>query len=110
VHHGVTRLPEIPEVPYLEVVGTLNKTGDRLTLFCLNRDLTRDLPTMISIDGFQPNGTASVETLSSPSIYDTNDEVRPKAVSPVRTSIEAGNGPLHYTFRHESITRIELQR
>ena len=110
VHHGVTRLPEIPDVPYLEIVGTLNKTGDRLTLFCLNRDLTRDLPASISIDGFQPSGPASVETLSSASIYDTNDEVRPKAVTPVQTSLKTGNGPLQYTFRHESITRIELQR
>jgi alpha-N-arabinofuranosidase len=110
VHHGITRLPEIPDVPYLDIVGTLNNAGDRLTLFCLNRDLRRDLPASISVDGFQPKGQASVETLSSTSIYDRNDEVRPKAVVPVHATVETGNGPLRYTFRHESITRIELRR
>jgi alpha-N-arabinofuranosidase len=110
VHHGITRLPEIPDVPYLDIVGTLNNAGDRLTLFCLNRDLRRDLPASISVDGFQPKGQASVETLSSTSIYDRNDEVRPKAVAPMHATVETGNGPLRYTFRHESITRIELRR
>lgn len=110
VHKGITRLPEIPNVPYLEVVGALNQAGDELTLFCLNRDLTRDLPASISIDGFQARGEGQVETLSSPSIYDVNNEVRPKAVAPVQSSIAAGGGPLTYTFRHESITRIVFHR
>lgn len=110
VHHGITRLPEISNVPYLEVVGTLNQKGDVLTLFCLNRDLTRDLPAAISIDGFKPKGEAEVEALSAPSIYDANDEVRPKAVAPVKSNVTAGRGPLLYTFRHESVTRIVLHR
>ena len=41
VHQGVTRLPEIADVPYLDTVAVLNKAGNRLTLFCVNRHLTR---------------------------------------------------------------------
>jgi alpha-L-arabinofuranosidase len=110
VRKGITRLPEIPDVPYLEVVAALNKTGDRLTLFCINRHLTRDFPAAISIDGFKPSGTATVASLSSNSIYDTNDEVNPEAIKPVTKSVAITGANLQFTFRHESITRIELHQ
>ena len=92
------------------MVGTLNQAGNELTLFCVNRDLTRDLPTEIAVDGFQPKGVAKVEVLSSASIYDTNDEVRPQAVVPRQTTLPLTTGLLQYTFRHESVTRIVLHR
>jgi alpha-N-arabinofuranosidase len=110
VQHGVVRLPDIPHVPYLEIVGTLNQAGDELTLFCLNRDLTRDLPAEIAVDDFESKGDAKVEVLSSASLYDTNDEVRPQAVVPRQTTLEISPAPLQYTFRHESITRIILHK
>lgn len=43
IAEGVRRLPSIKDVPYLDVVAALNETGDKLTLFCVNRHLTRDL-------------------------------------------------------------------
>ena len=110
IHKGITRLPEISDVPYLETVAALNKTGDRLTLFCVNRDLTRDLPATIAIDGFKPSGTATVDSLFSNSIYDTNDEIDPDAVKPVTKSVSLSGSTLQVTFRHESITRIELHQ
>lgn len=110
VRHGITRLPDIQNVPYLEMVGTLNQAGNELTLFCVNRDLTRDLPAEIAVDGFQPKGVAKVEVLSSASIYDTNDEVRPQAVVPRQATLPLTTGLLQYTFRHESVTRIVLHR
>jgi alpha-L-arabinofuranosidase len=110
VHKGITRLPEISDVPYLEVVAALNRAGDRLTLFCINRHLTRDLPAALSIDDFKPSGTAAVASLSANSIYDTNDEINPEAVKPVSKSIPVSGSTVQYTFRHESITRIELHK
>ena len=44
VEQGSNRLPDIADVPYLDVVATLNESGSTLTLFCVNRDLTRDIP------------------------------------------------------------------
>jgi alpha-N-arabinofuranosidase len=110
VHKGITRLPEIEDVPYIEVVAALNKAGDRLTLFCINRHLTRDLNAAISIDGFKLSGAASVDTLASSSIYDVNDEMNPDAVKPVSKSISRRGSQLQFTFRHESVTRIELHQ
>jgi alpha-N-arabinofuranosidase len=110
VHHGVTRLPEIPNVPYLDVVGALNKAGNRLTLFCVNRHLTQDIPGAISIAGFSPQPSGTVESIYASSIYQANDEMRPELVRPVNSTVEVKNSRVEYTFRHESVTRIELLR
>jgi alpha-N-arabinofuranosidase len=108
VHKGITRLPEIADVPYLDVVAALNKSGDGLTLFCINRHLTRDVPAKISIEGFTPAGNARIETLHAGSLYEGNTDTRPKAIAPVVSTLTTGGAQLEWTFVHESISRIEL--
>ena len=110
VEHGVTRLPDIPDVPYLDIVATLNKSSGVLTIFCVNRHLEQDIPAAISVAGFNPGPVAKVESLSAPSIYDVNDEDQPDAISPVESTVKVTGTKLQYTFRHESATRIELTR
>ena len=109
VHDGITRLPEILNVPYLDVVAALNKAKDTVTLFCVNRDLARDLSADISVRGFVPVN-ARVQTLYSLSIYDQNDETRPEAVHPHSEPLTINSQELLYTFRHESVTVIQLKR
>ncbi len=110
VHGGIKRLPDIPDVPYLDTVAVLNRAGDRLTIFCVNRRLTEDLPATISIDGFDAAPDAAVESLYGHSMYEGNDETQPERVVPVKSTVEAIHSQLHYTFPHESVTRIELTR
>ena len=109
VHEGITRLPEIPKVPYLDVVVALNDMKDTLTLFCVNRDLTRDLSANIALNGFVP-ASATVTTLYSPSIYDQNDELHPEAVHPRAEPIAVHSPRFQHTFRHESVTVIQLRK
>ena len=107
VENGSTRLPNIRAVPYVDVVAALNASGDKLTLFCVNRDLTRDLPARIRIGGFRPrHGTA--HTLFAGSIYEKNDETDPEHIHPHDSTLEAVSPDLAYNFRHESVTVIEL--
>jgi alpha-N-arabinofuranosidase len=108
VHNGISRLPDIPGVPYLDVVAATNKRGDRLTIFCVNRQLNQDTPTTISVAGFNANTNGTVESMSAKSIYEGNDEARPELIKPVESSVQVLNSQVHYTFRHESVTRIEL--
>jgi alpha-N-arabinofuranosidase len=110
VHNGISRLPEIEGVPYLDVVAAVNEGGDRLTLFCVNRHVNRDIKGSISIRGFKAAGTASVDSLFSSSIFDVNSEDEPLAVVPSHSQVPVKSGSLVYTFPHESVTRIELQR
>lgn len=108
VHDGITRIPEIPKVPYLDVVAGLNDAKDTLTIFCVNRDLTRDLPADISLNGFV-SASAKVTTLFSASIYDQNDELHPEGVHPRSEPITIHSPRFQYTFRHESVTVIQLK-
>ena len=108
VHDGITRIPEIPKVPYLDVVAGLNDAKDTLTIFCVNRDLTRDLPADISLNGFVP-ASAKVTTLFSASIYDKNDELHPEAVHPRSEPTTIHSPRFQYSFRHESVTVIQLK-
>jgi alpha-N-arabinofuranosidase len=109
VDQGSTRLPKIADVPYLDVVAGLNSAGKKLTLFCVNRHLTRDLETKIEINGFRPT-TAKAQSLFAESIYEKNDETEPDHIHPREASLPVDSAEIKYTFRHESVTVIELSR
>lgn len=110
VEQGSVRLPVIPDVPYLDVVAALNDKNDKITLFCVNRHLTQDIVAHISISGFLPAEDGRLRTLSSSSIYDKNDEAHPEAVTPQESRVKLQGAKLEYSFRHESLTVIELQK
>ena len=109
VHGGITRFPDIASVPYLDVVAAVDSSGKKLTIFCVNRHLSRDIPATVSLGNFTAR-SAHVMCLQSPeSIYDGNDEMRPKHIAPVPSELTPKGGNLQYTFPHESVTRIEIQ-
>ena len=110
VRHGVTRLPDIAHVPFLDVVAALNESGSTLTLFCVNRSLNTDIPANIDIAHFAAADDAGVQTLRSDSISDVNDSDDPLRVIPVHTVETLRSGVLHHVFPHESITVITLQK
>jgi alpha-N-arabinofuranosidase len=108
VEQGSARLPSIPDVPYLDVVAALS--DDKLILFCVNRHLTRDISTRVSIAGFEAAPEAAAQTLHAASIYEQNDEMRPFAIRPQVSSVNLSNNAFEYYFRHESVTVLTLQR
>jgi|SRR5579871_204641 len=109
VDDGVARIPRIHGVPYLDVVSTLNESGDKLTLFCVNRHLTRDLRASIKLSGFE-TGSAHGQQLTSPSLYIVNDEVRPEAVIPAGLDLKVKGSTFEHVFPKTSVTVIELSR
>jgi alpha-L-arabinofuranosidase len=110
VQHGVTRLPDITNVPYLDVAAALDKSGATLTLFCVNRSLNTDIPANIDVAHFAAANHADIQTLHSYSISDVNDADDPLRIIPVRTQETLHSGTLHHVFPHESVTVITLHR
>jgi len=110
VAKGVNRLAEIASAPYLDVAAAMSLDGKTLTLFCVNRSLTADIPASIHLHEFSAVKTATVHELSASSIADGNDEVFPTRVKPV-DSVEAvqPEGWTH-AFPHASVTVIALHR
>lgn len=110
LEQGSVRLPSIPDVPYLDVVAARNDPGDKLTLFCVNRHLTQDIAAHISIAGFAAAPDGSVQTLVASSILEKNNEAHPEELIPRESVVKVDGAKLDYTFRHESITVIELRK
>ena len=53
VSHGIERLPEIANVPYLDITAATSADGKRLLLFCVNRSLTTAAHADFELAGFQ---------------------------------------------------------
>ena len=108
VKQGVNRIPEIPDVPWLDVRAAQLANGN-IALFCVNRSLDRDYQAIIDIHGFKPTGDATVKTISAPSIYDRNDEDNPDAVG-VTTDLIKASASTSYTFPHASVVVLEFTK
>lgn len=108
VLEGNVRLPEIRDVPLLDVVAARDDSGRRLTLFCVNRSLDRDIDASIAILGFTPGDRALIHTLAAASIREVNDEARPEVVRPVERELPIAGPRFNYTFEHSTVTVIEL--
>jgi len=108
VSHGVNRLPEIASVPYLDIVGAISNDGRSLTLFCVNRSLTADIPAGMHLHGFNSTSAATVHLLGSGSLTDANDEVVPGRVKPVDSVETVQPQGWTHTFPHASVTVITL--
>jgi len=110
VSQGVNRLPEIASVPYLDIVAALNKDGKTLTLFCVNRSLSTDIPANIQLHDFVASGNASVQSVSSAHLGDANDESVPERVIPVSSVEPVAAVGWHHVFPRESVTVVALHR
>jgi len=108
IAHGVNRLPEIANVPYLDVVAAESEGGKSLVLFCVNRHLTRSLTASFDFASLGVKGQAAkVTTLAADSILTENDEEDPNRVKPV-THTEAVHGIFMHKFPNASVTVIEI--
>jgi len=108
VANGVDRLPEIEDVPYLDVAAALSHDIKTLTLFCVNRSLTADISAKIHLHDFPAAQTASVHTLSSSALSGANDEVAPTRVTPVDREEAVQSEQWTHTFPHASVTVISV--
>ena len=109
VEHGVTRLPSIANVPWLEVQAAEGVDPDHLLLFCVNRSLTRDLRATVHLRGFAAASQARVQTLTAASIYEENSAEEPEAVTP-HSSLVGGGAEIDHVFPRASVVVIELTR
>ena len=109
VKNGIERLPEIDDVPYLDVTAALDESKKALSIFCVNRSLDIDIPADVVVRDFVGSGSAEVQTLRSASISDENDDDEPERVLPVTNEEKVSNGHLRHIFPHESVTVITLR-
>jgi alpha-L-arabinofuranosidase len=108
VKNGVSRLPDIDNVPYLDVTAAVDASKKTLSLFCVNRSLDVDIPADIAVNGFAAVANVDVQTLRSASISDENDDDDPQRVVPVNNQEHISKGRMQHIFPHESVTVFTL--
>jgi alpha-N-arabinofuranosidase len=104
VHQGVRRVPEIPDVPYLDVLATRRSSDGDIVLFIVNRDANKAIPASIRFKDFTPAGRVEVQTLNAEAISTQNDEEHPDRVRPVSSTLTLSGAELHYAFPVHSLS------
>lgn len=112
VRNGTPGYATVKSVPYIDIVATRGTDGKTLTLFCVNRSLTEDVPAEFDLGSFRVvPGPVSGEQIAAPSRYVKNDEVEPERVTPQPIVVRALAGqPITFTLPHESVTVLHLHR
>ncbi len=109
VSHGVQRLPEIANVPYLDVTAALSDDGKRLLLFCVNRSLNTAAHAEMDLAGFKTAaGTMRVTTLEAETTLSENSEEEPDLVQPTTSTEPIKAGKLTHIFPNASVTVLEI--
>ena len=107
VRNGSTRLPEIADVPYLDVDAAISKDGRTITLFVVNRSLDRDIATRLNLDGVSQGAHGKAAVLSATNLYAGNDEEHREAIVPISKAFTAGP-KFEYTFARSSLTVLTI--
>jgi alpha-N-arabinofuranosidase len=106
---GVRPLDNVQDVPIIDVVATRSADGKTITLLCVNRGLSEDVPTSFDLGSLHLSGPAHSEQIRAASRYEMNDEVEPNHVVPVPVTISAPlSGALVLALPHESVTVIRV--
>jgi alpha-N-arabinofuranosidase len=110
VHGGLRRAPEIPNVPYLDVLATRRSTSGEIVLFVANRDLHNATPATIRFRDFTPAANVQVWTLNADDITALNDEEHPDQVRPVSSTAPLAGAELHYEFPAHSLSVLTFAK
>jgi alpha-N-arabinofuranosidase len=108
ITNGISRLPDIATVPYLDIVAAESEDHTRLMLFCLNRHLTRAMKAQLDLSAFHIlSGSVKVTTLTGENILAENDEEEPERIRPVSRRLPF-HGEFLYSFPEASLSVIEI--
>jgi len=107
-HAAAGPVKEIANVPYLDVLATLDPPSGKLVLFVVNRDMANSIPATIHLRDFRAAPEGVVRTLTGDSILAMNDAVHPDAINPKKSNLAVKPGGFEYSFPARSLTVITL--
>ena len=109
VAHGIDRLEEISNVPYLDITAALSEDRRHLLLFCVNRSLATVANASIDLAGIEvDSGSARVSTLRAESILSANSEEHPNLIMPVVSVSTVRPGRNLFSFPNASVTVLDI--
>ena len=104
VHGGQRFAPEILNVPYLDVLATMNSANGDVSLFVVNRNPQKPQAGEIHLGGFAAPPDVRVFTVGAASLLARNDEEHPDTVRPVESQMPMKGDTLQHIFPAGSVT------
>ena len=109
ISHGIEHLPNIANVPYLDITAAASEDGKRLLLFCVNRSLTTAANAEFDLASFHVgSGPMRASTLEAETILSENNEEHPDLIKPTTSMESIPSGRLVHTFPNASVTVLEI--
>ena len=108
VANGITQMPDVHNVPYLDVVAAQSADSTKLLLFCVNRDPSRSTRSSIDLSSFGLfPGPSTITTITGNGLLDENNEYTPERITAVPRTQLLGSR-FAYTFPNASVTVFEI--
>jgi hypothetical protein len=96
-------------IPYLSVNASKSGKTNSLYLMVINKNMDKDITSLIELSDFVPSGKAEAWILNGPSI-DANNEKISDNVRIAHKSFEIESASFEFTFEKHSLTAIEIRK
>jgi alpha-N-arabinofuranosidase len=96
------------DVPFLDVVATIDEPARRATVLILNRDLTQERELIVDWDGVVPQRVLACETLTGSDLKAFNTFDAPRRVAPQAMPPPAPGGRMTLVLPPGSYTVVHL--
>lgn len=110
VREGNRRIPDIPNVPYLDALAVLSSDGDRVRVYLVNRNFAASLPVSIRFRGFAARGGSRLQQLSAERFDAANTPEDPSRVRVAESSLNSTGENLRLALPAHSLSVIEFRR
>ena len=98
------------QIPYIEILASVDPDGDRLTLLVINKHPTDSIEAEIRIDGLHPSSEGSSTVLTARTLDSYNAPEHPNAVVLTTTPIFNVANSFTHVFSAHSATLLEIRR
>jgi len=102
-------LPELKEVPVLDVLALIDDAGQTLALLAINRHAHRAVPTEFLLAGFEPASQAQWQCLTADSILAANSPVQPDKVRIEQKTLPMQSDRLSVSLPARSVSVIAIK-
>lgn len=103
-------MPAVKDTPYLDAVAFLDDSGDELTLLVTNRHPSDAIKAEITLNGFAPRSTVTVQKLAPKNYLDANSPGAPDVVKVKSSVARTKTEGMTYSFPKHSLTRLRFRR
>ncbi|MCX7704885.1 MAG: hypothetical protein N2115_01320 [bacterium] len=103
-----SKVPQMHNIPYLDVSATFNSATDELCIIAVNRNTEEAIETSIDVRGYQCENKASLLVVDGPDVYAINDFGKDNIhMQQFEEKLETQN--LKWCFPAHSITALKIK-